>query len=165
MFLVRKIGGGQDNGKLYAMKVLKKASIVQKAKTTEHIRTERQVLASVRQSPFPGHALLRLSDRRQAPSHSGVHSRRRVVHASVQARNTSRSRRCASTLPRSSVLWSTCTPLGSSIATSSLRTSCSIRTDTFVCAISASPRSSSTMAMATREPIRFVAPLNIWHPS
>lgn len=44
--------GGQDEGKLYAMKVLKKASIVQKAKTTEHIRTERQVLASVRQSPF-----------------------------------------------------------------------------------------------------------------
>jgi ribosomal protein S6 kinase alpha-5 len=52
VFLVRKTGGGQDNGKLYAMKVLKKATIVQKAKTTEHIRTERQVLASVRQSPF-----------------------------------------------------------------------------------------------------------------
>lgn len=51
MFLVRK-NGGQDHNKLYAMKVLKKASIVQKAKTTEHIRTERQVLASVRQSPF-----------------------------------------------------------------------------------------------------------------
>ena len=34
------------------MKVLKKASIVQKAKTTEHIKTERQVLASVRQAPF-----------------------------------------------------------------------------------------------------------------
>jgi ribosomal protein S6 kinase alpha-5 len=51
VFLVRK-RGGNDNGKLYAMKVLKKASIVQKAKTTEHIKTERQVLASVRQSPF-----------------------------------------------------------------------------------------------------------------
>lgn len=51
MFLVRKLGG-KDNGKLYAMKVLKKATIVQKAKTTEHIKTERQVLASVRQSPF-----------------------------------------------------------------------------------------------------------------
>lgn len=51
VFLVRKCGG-QDTGKLYAMKVLKKASIVQKAKTTEHIKTERQVLASVRQAPF-----------------------------------------------------------------------------------------------------------------
>ena len=49
--MVRKLGGN-DNGKLYAMKVLKKATIVQKAKTTEHIKTERQVLASVRQSPF-----------------------------------------------------------------------------------------------------------------
>jgi ribosomal protein S6 kinase alpha-5 len=34
------------------MKVLKKASIVQKAKTTKHIKTERQVLEAVRQSPF-----------------------------------------------------------------------------------------------------------------
>ena len=51
VFLVRKLGGN-DAGKLYAMKVLKKATIVQKAKTTEHIKTERQVLASVRQSPF-----------------------------------------------------------------------------------------------------------------
>ena len=51
VFLVRK-RGGNDHGKLYAMKVLKKASIVHKAKTTEHIRTERQVLASVRQAPF-----------------------------------------------------------------------------------------------------------------
>ena len=48
---MRKIGG-TDNGKLYAMKVLKKANIVQKAKTTEHIKTERQVLAAVRQAPF-----------------------------------------------------------------------------------------------------------------
>lgn len=51
VFLVRKCGG-KDSGKLYAMKVLKKASIVQKAKTTEHIKTERQVLASIRQAPF-----------------------------------------------------------------------------------------------------------------
>jgi ribosomal protein S6 kinase alpha-5 len=51
VFLVRKIGGS-DHKKLYAMKVLKKASIVQKAKTTEHIKTERQVLQAVRQSPF-----------------------------------------------------------------------------------------------------------------
>ncbi|XP_038629283.1 ribosomal protein S6 kinase alpha-5 isoform X3 [Scyliorhinus canicula] len=34
------------------MKVLKKATIVQKAKTAEHTRTERQVLEHIRQSPF-----------------------------------------------------------------------------------------------------------------
>jgi ribosomal protein S6 kinase alpha-5 len=51
VFLVRKVDG-KDAGKLYAMKVLKKANIVQKVKTTEHIRTERQVLASIRQAPF-----------------------------------------------------------------------------------------------------------------
>ncbi len=51
VFLVRKIGG-TDHGKLYAMKVLKKASIVQKTKTTEHTMTERQVLEAIRQSPF-----------------------------------------------------------------------------------------------------------------
>lgn len=43
---------GKDHGKLYAMKVLKKAAIVQKKKTTEHTKTERQVLEAVRQSPF-----------------------------------------------------------------------------------------------------------------
>ncbi|XP_039740286.1 ribosomal protein S6 kinase alpha-5 [Pteropus medius] len=51
VFLVRKISG-HDTGKLYAMKVLKKATIVQKAKTTEHTKTERQVLEHIRQSPF-----------------------------------------------------------------------------------------------------------------
>lgn len=51
VFLVRK-KGGIDNGRLYAMKVLKKATIVQKKKTTEHTKTERQVLEAVRQSPF-----------------------------------------------------------------------------------------------------------------
>lgn len=51
MFLVRKVSG-KDAGKLYAMKVLKKATIVQKKKTTEHTKTERQVLEAVRQSPF-----------------------------------------------------------------------------------------------------------------
>lgn len=51
VFLVRK-RGGPDDGRLYAMKVLKKATIVQKKKTTEHTRTERQVLEAVRQSPF-----------------------------------------------------------------------------------------------------------------
>ncbi len=51
VFLVRKLGG-RDHGKLYAMKVLKKASIVQKTKTTEHTKTERQVLEAIRLSPF-----------------------------------------------------------------------------------------------------------------
>lgn len=51
MFLVRKLHGS-DKDKLYAMKVLKKASIVQKTKTTEHTKTERQVLEAIRQSPF-----------------------------------------------------------------------------------------------------------------
>ncbi|KAM9708405.1 ribosomal protein S6 kinase alpha-5 isoform 2-T2 [Menidia menidia] len=51
VFLVRKVSG-HDAGKLYAMKVLKKATIVQKAKTAEHTRAERQVLEHIRQSPF-----------------------------------------------------------------------------------------------------------------
>ncbi|XP_034381302.1 ribosomal protein S6 kinase alpha-5 isoform X1 [Cyclopterus lumpus] len=51
VFLVRKVSG-HDAGKLYAMKVLKKATIVQKAKTAEHTRSERQVLEHIRQSPF-----------------------------------------------------------------------------------------------------------------
>lgn len=51
VFLVRKVSGA-DHGKLYAMKVLKKATIVQKQKTLEHTKTERQVLESIRSSPF-----------------------------------------------------------------------------------------------------------------
>lgn len=51
VFLVRKLTG-HDANKLYAMKVLRKAAIVAKAKTTEHTRTERTVLEHVRQSPF-----------------------------------------------------------------------------------------------------------------
>lgn len=51
VFLVRKISG-HDAGKLYAMKVLKKATIIQKSKTTEHTKTERQVLEHIRLSPF-----------------------------------------------------------------------------------------------------------------
>ncbi|CAK8693241.1 ribosomal protein S6 kinase alpha-5-like [Clavelina lepadiformis] len=51
VFLVRKVCG-HDQGTLYAMKVLKKASIITKPKTTEHTMTERQVLEAVRQSPF-----------------------------------------------------------------------------------------------------------------
>uniref|UniRef100_A0A4W5Q2H5 non-specific serine/threonine protein kinase n=1 Tax=Hucho hucho TaxID=62062 RepID=A0A4W5Q2H5_9TELE len=48
VFLVRKVSG-HDAGQLYAMKVLKKATIIQKAKTAEHTRTERQVLEHIRQ--------------------------------------------------------------------------------------------------------------------
>ncbi|XP_048475590.1 ribosomal protein S6 kinase alpha-5-like [Rhincodon typus] len=51
VFLVRKVSG-HDTGKLFAMKVLKKASIIQKTKTMEHTKTERQVLEQIRQSPF-----------------------------------------------------------------------------------------------------------------
>ena len=51
VFLARK-RGGVDAGQLFAMKVLKKATIVQKKKTTEHTKTERQVLETIRQSPF-----------------------------------------------------------------------------------------------------------------
>ncbi len=51
MFLARKRLGA-DRGRLYAMKVLKKATIVQKRKTTEHTKTEREVLQTIRQSPF-----------------------------------------------------------------------------------------------------------------
>ena len=45
VFLVKKLTGN-DRNKLYAMKVLKKATIVQKTKTTEHTKTERQVKGS-----------------------------------------------------------------------------------------------------------------------
>ncbi len=48
---MRKITGA-DIGKLYAMKVLKKSAILLKAKTAEHIKTERQVLEAIRQIPF-----------------------------------------------------------------------------------------------------------------
>ena len=51
VFLVRKIEG-HDSGQLFAMKVLKKAAVVQKAKTTEHTITERSVLEAVRSCPF-----------------------------------------------------------------------------------------------------------------
>lgn len=44
VFLVRK-KGGRDDGQLYAMKILKKSAIVQKVKTAEHTKTERQVNA------------------------------------------------------------------------------------------------------------------------
>lgn len=42
VYLVRK-RGGIDHGKLYAMKVLRKAVLVQKKKSAEHTKTEREV--------------------------------------------------------------------------------------------------------------------------
>ncbi|XP_011264911.1 ribosomal protein S6 kinase alpha-5 isoform X2 [Camponotus floridanus] len=51
VFLVRKRVGA-DAGQLYAMKVLQKAYITQKKKTTEHTKTERQILEAIRDSPF-----------------------------------------------------------------------------------------------------------------
>lgn len=51
VFLCRKCGGS-DQGKIYAMKVVKKASVVNRAKTLQHILTERSVLEAVRDSPF-----------------------------------------------------------------------------------------------------------------
>lgn len=51
VFLVRKTTG-HDQGRLYAMKVLRKEIVAQKTKTLERIRTERKVLESIRNEPF-----------------------------------------------------------------------------------------------------------------
>ena len=51
MFLVRKVSEGEQ-GQLFAMKVLKKATIVKKRKVMEHTLTERSVLAAIRDFPF-----------------------------------------------------------------------------------------------------------------
>lgn len=51
VFLVRKVSGG-NRGKLFAMKVLKKATIVRKRKVMEHTLTERSVLEAIRDFPF-----------------------------------------------------------------------------------------------------------------
>ena len=51
VFLVRKVSG-QDSGRLYAMKVLKKATIVRKRKVMEHTLTERSVMEAIRDFPF-----------------------------------------------------------------------------------------------------------------
>ena len=51
MFLVRKIRGSNE-GKLFAMKILKKAYVTRKKKTAEHTITERDVLEAVRDFPF-----------------------------------------------------------------------------------------------------------------
>eukprot|EP00045_Choanoeca_perplexa_P012150 m.131267 g.131267 ORF g.131267 m.131267 type:complete len:834 (+) comp15907_c0_seq1:39-2540(+) len=54
VMLARKITGA-DKNKLYAMKVLKKATIVHHAKTTEHTKAERNILAMIRDVPFVVH--------------------------------------------------------------------------------------------------------------
>lgn len=51
MFLVRKISEG-EKGELFAMKVLKKATVVKKRKVMEHTLTERSVLEAIRDFPF-----------------------------------------------------------------------------------------------------------------
>ncbi|XP_030386320.1 chromosomal serine/threonine-protein kinase JIL-1 [Scaptodrosophila lebanonensis] len=51
VFLVRKLTR-HDAGRLYAMKVLNKITVVQKRKTAEHTKTERVVLEAVQRSPF-----------------------------------------------------------------------------------------------------------------
>lgn len=51
VFLVRKVCSGKDKGKIFAMKVLKKASIVRNAKDTAHTKAERNILEAVKH-PF-----------------------------------------------------------------------------------------------------------------
>lgn len=51
VFLVRKLTG-HDQGRLYAMKVLRKEIVAQKAKTLDHTRTERKVLEAIRNESF-----------------------------------------------------------------------------------------------------------------
>lgn len=51
VYLVKKLKGA-DEGKLYAMKVLEKVKVMQKKKTTEHTRTEREVLEKIIDCPF-----------------------------------------------------------------------------------------------------------------
>lgn len=51
MFQVRKVTG-QDNGTIFAMKVLRKASIVRNQKDTAHTKAERNILEAVKVSNF-----------------------------------------------------------------------------------------------------------------
>lgn len=46
VYLVRK-RSGIDQGKLYAMKVLRKSVLVQKKKSAEHTKTEREVSVTI----------------------------------------------------------------------------------------------------------------------
>ena len=50
VFQVRKLSG-EDKGKIYAMKVLKKATIVRNQKDTAHTKAERNILEAVKH-PF-----------------------------------------------------------------------------------------------------------------
>ncbi|VDN55120.1 unnamed protein product [Dracunculus medinensis] len=49
VFQVRKIGG-KDSGKIFAMKVLKKATIIRSQKDTAHTKAERNILEAVKVS-------------------------------------------------------------------------------------------------------------------
>lgn len=51
VYLVRKVGGF-DNGRIYAMKVLRKSRVAQKPKTLQHTIAERNVLEHIRKSHF-----------------------------------------------------------------------------------------------------------------
>jgi serine/threonine protein kinase len=51
VFLTRKVTG-IDEGKLYAMKILKKTAVVRKKKVMEHTLTERSVLEAIHDFPF-----------------------------------------------------------------------------------------------------------------
>lgn len=51
VYLVEKIDGS-DRGAFYAMKVLEKEKVTKKNKTTEHTRTEREVLEKIIECPF-----------------------------------------------------------------------------------------------------------------
>jgi ribosomal protein S6 kinase alpha-5 len=51
VFLVKKVGG-HDNGRFYAMKVLKKERVAHKQKTLEHTLAERTVLERLKGQPF-----------------------------------------------------------------------------------------------------------------
>lgn len=64
VFLVRKLCG-PDINHLYAMKTLKKSSLVNKPKTLEHTLIERKVLEIVRSGPFLAtlHYAFQTSDR------------------------------------------------------------------------------------------------------
>lgn len=51
VYLVQKIDG-IDKGAFYAMKILEKEKVTKKNKTTEHTRTEREVLERIIDCPF-----------------------------------------------------------------------------------------------------------------
>lgn len=59
--LLKRKAGGHDAGKLYAMKVLRKAALVQRQDTGAHAHRASSVLELVRQAPSLA-AYLRLPD-------------------------------------------------------------------------------------------------------